>query len=109
VIDADSGALIRTDRTGRKLGEVAIARVAGPMPLDTPPGWPVSRPLGRPHRGGQGRAVTISASIHRPAEPYGVLSWRIDQREPQTPLLPVAWRVRTPTSGMEQMRHSATS
>jgi DNA-binding beta-propeller fold protein YncE len=73
VIDADSGALIRTDQTGKKVGQVAIARDAGLLTFD-----PVARLAYVADRRNDRIAViktdsmTVASSIATPAEPYGV-------------------------------------
>lgn len=73
VIDADSGALLRTDAAGKNLGQVAIARDAGLMTYDA-----AARIAYVADRRNDRIAVvhvdtmTIASSIATPAEPYGV-------------------------------------
>lgn len=73
VIDADSGALIRTDAAGKNLGQIAIARDAGLMTYDA-----AARVAYVADRRNDRIAVvhtdtmTIASSIATPAEPYGV-------------------------------------
>lgn len=73
VIDADSGALIRTDRNGKNIGQVAIARDAGLMTFD-----PIDWVAYVADRHNDRIAVVkvdkmaIASSIKTPAEPYGI-------------------------------------
>jgi DNA-binding beta-propeller fold protein YncE len=73
VIDADSGALLRTDGRGERLGQVAIARDAGLMTFDA-----AARIAYVADRRNDRIAVvhtdtmTVASSIATPAEPYGV-------------------------------------
>ena len=72
-IDADSGALIKTDQGGAKLAEVAIARDAGLLTFD--PATRVAYVADRRHD--RIAVVTtdtmaVASSIATPAEPYGV-------------------------------------
>lgn len=73
VIDADSGALLRTDALGKNIGQVAIARDAGLMTYDA-----AARIAYVADRRNDRIAVvhidtmTVAASIATPAEPYGV-------------------------------------
>jgi len=73
VIDADTGALIKTDPAGKRLGQLAIARDAGLMAFD-----PAARRAYIADRGNDRIAVvdtdqmTVVSSIRTPAEPYGV-------------------------------------
>ncbi|HEX4417861.1 MAG TPA: c-type cytochrome [Kofleriaceae bacterium] len=73
VIDADSGALLKTDRTGAKIGEVAIARSAGLMTFD-----PATKLAYVADRMNDRIAVVktdtmeVASSIRTPAEPYGI-------------------------------------
>ncbi len=73
VIDADSGALLRTDAAGKNLGQVAIARDAGLMTYDA-----AARIAYVADRRNDRIAVvhidtmTVASSIPTPAEPYGV-------------------------------------
>jgi YVTN family beta-propeller protein len=73
VIDADSGALLRTDAAGKNIGQVAIARDAGLMTYDA-----AARIAYVADRRNDRIAVvhtdtmTVAASIATPAEPYGV-------------------------------------
>src|SRR5262245_44052364 len=73
VIDADSGALIRTDRTGKNVGHVAIARDAGLMTFD-PIDYVAYVADRRNDRivGVKVDKMAIVSSIKTPAEPYGV-------------------------------------
>ena len=73
VIDADSGALLKTDATGNRIGQLAIARDAGLMTFD--PAAEIAYVADR--RGDRiavvrTDAMAITASIATPAEPYGV-------------------------------------
>jgi cytochrome c553 len=73
VIDADSGALLRTDSAGKNLGQVAIARDAGLMTYDAAAAiaYVADRRNDRiavVHTD----TMTIASSIATPAEPYGV-------------------------------------
>jgi sugar lactone lactonase YvrE len=73
VIDADSGALLRTDAAGKNLGQVAIARDAGLMTYDAAAAiaYVADRRNDRiavVHTD----TMTIASSIATPAEPYGV-------------------------------------
>jgi YVTN family beta-propeller protein len=73
VIDADSGALLRTDAAGKNIGQVAIARDAGLMTYDAAAGiaYIADRRNDRitvVHTG----TMTVASSIATPAEPYGV-------------------------------------
>jgi DNA-binding beta-propeller fold protein YncE/mono/diheme cytochrome c family protein len=73
VIDADSGALVKTDRAGKNIGQLAIARDAGLLTLDAAAG--VAYVADR--RNDRIAVVTIdnmtiASSIKTPAEPYGV-------------------------------------
>jgi len=73
VIDADSGALLRTDAGGKGLAQVAIARDAGLMTFDA-----AARIAYVADRRNDRIAVvhtdtmTVASSIATPAEPYGV-------------------------------------
>ncbi|HEY0194273.1 MAG TPA: hypothetical protein VGC42_24325, partial [Kofleriaceae bacterium] len=73
VIDADSGALIKTNDAGEKLGELAIARDAGLLTYD-----PMTRRAYVADRMHDRIAVVnadtlaITSSIKTPAEPFGV-------------------------------------
>jgi DNA-binding beta-propeller fold protein YncE len=73
VIDADSGALIKTDRAGKNIGQVAIARDAGLMTLD-----PIAGVAYVADRRNDRIAVVevdemaIASTIRTPAEPYAV-------------------------------------
>jgi DNA-binding beta-propeller fold protein YncE len=73
VIDADSGALIRTDRKGMKIGQVAIARDAGLMTFD-PIEWVAYVADRRNDRIAVVKVdkMAIALSIKTPAEPYGI-------------------------------------
>lgn len=73
VIDADSGALLRTDAAGENLGQVAIARDAGLMTYDATAGiaYIADRRNDRiavVHTD----TMAVASSIATPAEPYGV-------------------------------------
>jgi DNA-binding beta-propeller fold protein YncE/mono/diheme cytochrome c family protein len=73
VIDADSGALLKTDRAGNKIGQVEIARDAGLLTFDATAGiaYVADRRNDRiavVHTD----KMTIASSIRTPAEPYGV-------------------------------------
>jgi DNA-binding beta-propeller fold protein YncE len=73
VIDADSGALLKTDRDGKTIGQVAIARDAGLMTFDAVAG--LAYVADRRHdRISVVKADTmaVASSIATPAEPYGV-------------------------------------
>lgn len=73
VIDADSGALIRTDPAGNNIGQVAIARDAGLLTFD--PSARIAYVADRRHDRiavVQTDTMTIASSIPTPAEPYGV-------------------------------------
>jgi DNA-binding beta-propeller fold protein YncE/mono/diheme cytochrome c family protein len=73
VIDADSGALLRTDRAGNRLGQVAIARDAGLMTFDAQAG--IAYVADRRHDRiavVQVDTMAVTSSITTPAEPYGV-------------------------------------
>ena len=73
VIDADSGALIKTDATGNRIGELAIARDAGLMTFDPAAGIAyVADRRGDRIAVVRTDAMAITASIATPAEPYGV-------------------------------------
>jgi DNA-binding beta-propeller fold protein YncE len=73
VIDADTGALIKTDPSGKRIGDLAIARDAGLMTFDA-----AARRAYVADRMHDRIAVvdtdqmTVVSSIHTPAEPYGV-------------------------------------
>ena len=73
VIDADSGALIKTDKAGKNIGQLAIARDAGLMTFDA-----AARIAYVADRRNDRIAVvktdkmTLASSIKTPAEPYGV-------------------------------------
>jgi YVTN family beta-propeller protein len=73
VIDADTGALIKTDGEGEHLGQLAIARDAGLMTFDA-----VARRAYVADRRNDRIAVvdtehmTVVSSIRTPAEPYGI-------------------------------------
>jgi DNA-binding beta-propeller fold protein YncE len=73
VIDADSGALIRTDRSGKNIGQVAIARDAGLMTFD-PIDWVAYVADRRNDRIAVVKVdkMAIASSIKTPAEPYGI-------------------------------------
>ena len=72
-IDADSGALLRTDALGNRIGELAIARDAGLLTFDD-----AARIAYVADRHNDRIAVvkldtmTVASSIATPAEPYGV-------------------------------------
>lgn len=74
VIDADSGALIKTDRAGKNVAQVAIGHDAGLMTYD-----PVANLAFVANRMGDavtvvkvGDQLAIARTIKTPAEPYGV-------------------------------------
>ena len=73
VIDADSGALIKTDEAGRNAGQIAIARDAGLLTFDPAAGvaYVADRHSDR-IAVVKTDAMTIASSIATPAEPYGV-------------------------------------
>jgi len=73
VIDADSGALVKTDKAGKNIGQVAIARDAGLMTFDAAAGiaYVADRKNDRIAVVKTDR-MTIASSITTPAEPYGV-------------------------------------
>lgn len=74
VIDADSGALVRTDRRGTNVGSVAIGKNAGLLAYD-----PIAKRAYVADRTGNtvkvvavGERLEVTASYRTPAEPYGV-------------------------------------
>ncbi|MBA3501303.1 MAG: hypothetical protein H0T65_13075, partial [Deltaproteobacteria bacterium] len=74
VIDQDSGALIKTDKTGKNVAQVAIGADAGLMTYD-----PVANQAYVANRLGDtitvvtiGEKLEIARTIKTPAEPYGV-------------------------------------
>ena len=73
VIDADSGALFKTDKAGNRIGQLAIARDAGLLTFDAAAGLAYVA-----DRRNDRIAVvttdqmTVASSIATPAEPYGV-------------------------------------
>lgn len=73
VIDADSGALLKTDQAGKKIGQLAIGRDAGLLTFDAAAGiaYVADR---RNDRIAVVKldTMTITSSIKTPAEPYGV-------------------------------------
>lgn len=73
VIDADSGALVKTDKAGKNIGQVAIARDAGLMTFDAAAGiaYVADRKNDRIAVVKTDR-MTVASSITTPAEPYGV-------------------------------------
>ena len=73
VIDADSGALVKTDKAGKNIGQLAIARDAGLMTFDAAAGiaYVADRKNDRIAVVKTDR-MTIASSITTPAEPYGV-------------------------------------
>jgi DNA-binding beta-propeller fold protein YncE len=72
-IDADSGALIRTDPEGQRIGQLAIARDAGLMTFDPTAGIAyVADRRGDRIAVVRTDTMTIASSIRTPAEPYGV-------------------------------------
>lgn len=73
VIDADSGALLKTDQAGKNIGQLAIARDAGLLTFDAAAG--IAYVADRRHdRVAVVKidTMTIASSIKTPAEPYGV-------------------------------------
>jgi DNA-binding beta-propeller fold protein YncE len=73
VIDADTGALFRTDHAGKRIAELAIARNAGLMAFDAEAGraYIADRDNDRIAVVDTDR-MTLASSIRTPAEPYGV-------------------------------------
>jgi sugar lactone lactonase YvrE len=73
VIDADSGALVKTDKAGKNIGQVAIARDAGLMTFDAVAGiaYVADRKNDR-IAVVKTDPMTVASSIKTPAEPYGV-------------------------------------
>jgi len=74
VIDSDSGALIKTDRAGKNVAQVAVGNDAGLMTYD-----PVSNVAFVANRHGDsisvvsvGEKLEVGRTIKTPAEPYGV-------------------------------------
>ena len=78
VIDADSGSLIRTDKTGTKLGEIAIGKQRRPARLRRRRRHRLRRrSRGRPDRRRctcrtTKRTLEVGQTWKTPAEPYGV-------------------------------------
>jgi sugar lactone lactonase YvrE len=73
VIDADSGALIKTDAAGNRIGQLAIARDAGLLTFDAAAG--IAYVADRQHDRiavVRTAAMTLASTIATPAEPYGV-------------------------------------
>jgi DNA-binding beta-propeller fold protein YncE len=73
VIDADTGALIKTDPSGARIGELAIARDAGLMTFDAA----ARRAYVADRRNDRIAVVdtdqmTLVSTIHTPAEPFGI-------------------------------------
>ena len=73
VIDADSGVLLKTDRTGNTIGQVAIARDAGLLTFDAAAGiaYVADRHNDR-IAVVRTDTMVVASSIATPAEPYGV-------------------------------------
>jgi DNA-binding beta-propeller fold protein YncE len=74
VIDADSGQLIRTDKAGKKLGELAIGGNAGLLAYD-PTGkvaYVADRVGNRIAVVNVGDKLALASTIKTPTEPYGV-------------------------------------
>ena len=73
VIDADSGVLVKADKAGKNIGQVAIAEGAGLMTFDAAAGiaYVADRRNDR-IAVVKTDAMTIASSIKTPAEPYGV-------------------------------------
>lgn len=73
VIDADSGALVKTDQNGKNIGQVAIARDAGLLTYDPATGLAYVADR-RNDRIAVVRTDTmaVASTIATPAEPYGV-------------------------------------
>lgn len=74
VIDADSGALIKTDKSGKSVGQVAIARDAGLLTYDPATGlaYVADRRNDRVAVVKVGGTLEIAQSFKTPVEPYGV-------------------------------------
>ncbi|MBL9013145.1 MAG: c-type cytochrome [Myxococcales bacterium] len=74
VIDADSGALIKTDRAGKPIAQVAIGREAGLLTYDPATGlaYVADRKADRIAVVKVGGALEIAQSWKTPAEPYSV-------------------------------------
>jgi DNA-binding beta-propeller fold protein YncE len=74
VIDADSGALIKTDKAGKSVAQVAIGRDAGLLAYDPATGmaYVADRKGDRIAVVKIGGALEIAQSFKTPAEPYGV-------------------------------------
>ncbi|HEV7555698.1 MAG TPA: PQQ-binding-like beta-propeller repeat protein, partial [Kofleriaceae bacterium] len=72
VIDADSGALVRTDKTGTNIGQVQIGRDAGLMTYDGTTAYVADRKGDRIAVVKVGDALAVTQSIKTPVEPYGV-------------------------------------
>jgi len=73
VIDADSGALVKTDKDGRNVGQVSIARDAGLMTFD--PSADIAYVADRKNDRiavVKTSTMTITSHITTPAEPFGV-------------------------------------
>jgi DNA-binding beta-propeller fold protein YncE len=73
VIDADSGALLKTDHTGKRVAQLALGRNAGLMAFDAA----AARAYVADRQNDRiavvdTDAMTIASSIRTPAEPYGV-------------------------------------
>ncbi len=74
VIDADSGSLIKTDRSGKNLAQIAIARDAGLLTYDPDTGlaYVADRKNDRVAVVSVGGKLEIARSFKTPVEPYGV-------------------------------------
>ena len=74
VIDADSGALIKTDKTGKAIAQVAIGKDAGLLAYDPQAGlaYVADRKADRIAVVKVGGTLEIAQSFKTPAEPYGV-------------------------------------
>ncbi len=74
VIDADSGALIKTDKTGKNVGQLAIAREAGLLTYDPATGlaYIADRRNDRIAVVKVSGKLEIAQSFKTPVEPYGV-------------------------------------
>jgi len=74
VIDADSGALIKTDKTGKNLAQVAISREAGLLTYDSATGlaYVADRKNDRVAVVSTTGKLEITKSFKTPVEPYGV-------------------------------------
>lgn len=74
VIDADSGALVKTDKAGKAIAQVAIGRDAGLLAYDPATGlaYVADRKADRIAVVKVGGALEVAQSFKTPAEPYGV-------------------------------------